>query len=79
MKTLRQYVAEARANKRAIGHFNFSNLEGLHAIVRAAKSIGVPVIVGTSEGEEESVGIHEAVALVSVIRQVWKIPIFLNA
>ncbi len=79
MKTLRQYIAEARAKKVAIGHFNISNLEGLHAIARAAKTLNVPVIIGVSEGEQDAVGIHEAVALVKVIREKWDMPIFLNA
>jgi fructose-bisphosphate aldolase class II len=79
MDTLREYIADARAKKVAIGHFNFSNLEGLYAIARAAKTLGVPVIVGVSEGEEEAVGTYEAVALVKVIRERMQIPIFLNA
>lgn len=79
MKTLRQCIEEARKNKVAIGHFNFSNLEGLYAIARSAKHLGVPVIVGTSEGEEEAVGTHQAVALVKSIREHWGIEIFLNA
>ena len=79
MKTLRHYIQEARNNHVAIGHFNFSNLEGLYAIARSAKSLGVPVIVAVSEGEEEAVGTHQAVALVKSIREHWDIPIFLNA
>ncbi len=79
MKSLRQCVAEARAKKVAIGHFNFSNLEGLYAIARAAKTLGVPVIVGLSEGEQEAVGTHQAVALVQTIREHWGIDIYLNA
>lgn len=79
MNTLRQYIQEARNKKIAIGHFNFSNLEGLYAIARAAKTLGLPVIAGVSEGEEEAVGLHQAVALVKTIRQQWDLPIFLNA
>lgn len=79
MKTLKEYLAEARAEKKAIGHFNFANIEGLYAIARAAKTLGVPVIVGTAEGEEEAVGTKAAVALVKIIREDWGIPIFLNA
>ncbi len=79
MNNLRWYVAQAKLNKVAIGHFNFSNLEGLYAIARAAKTLGVPVIVGLSEGEEEAIGTHQAVALVKSIREHWQIPIFLNA
>ncbi len=79
MNTLREYVKQARAEKKAIGHFNFSNIEGLYAIARAAKALNVPVIVGTAEGEEEAVGTLEAVALVKIIKEQWQIPIFLNA
>jgi fructose-bisphosphate aldolase class II len=79
MKTLKEYLAEARAEKKAIGHFNFSNIEGLYAIARAAKTLGVPVIVGTAEGEEEAIGTKAAVALVKIIREDWQMPIFLNA
>jgi fructose-bisphosphate aldolase, class II len=79
MKSLRAYIQEAKKNKIAIGHFNFSNIEGLWAISHAAQSVKVPVIVGVSEGEERAIGIHEAVALVKSIRDNLKIPIFLNA
>jgi fructose-bisphosphate aldolase class II len=79
MKTLREHIVDARKRKVAIGHFNFSNLEGLYAIARAAQTLGVPVIVGTSEGEEEAVGTYQAVALVKSIREKWNLPIFLNA
>jgi len=79
MNTLRQYIKEAQQKKVAIGHFNFSNIEGLYAIARAARTLNVPVIVGLSEGEEEAIGTHAAVALVKTIREQWNIPIFLNA
>ncbi|MBP6904513.1 MAG: class II fructose-bisphosphate aldolase, partial [Candidatus Pacebacteria bacterium] len=79
MQTLRSVVAQAHKDKKAVGHFNFSNLEGLYAIARAAKTLNVPVIVGLSEGEQEAVGTHQAVALVKSIREHWNIPIYLNA
>ncbi|HSE56856.1 MAG TPA: class II fructose-bisphosphate aldolase [Candidatus Paceibacterota bacterium] len=79
MKSLREYVQEAAGENRAIGHFNFSNLEGLWAIVRAAQAAGQPVIVGTSEGERDVVGRNQAVALVRSIREELGHPIFLNA
>ena len=79
MKTLRQCIREAEVKGVAIGHFNISNLEGLHAIYRAAKKLNVPVIIGVSEGEEEFVGRAEAVALVKAIREQDNYPIFLNA
>ncbi len=79
MKTLRECIKDAEEKKVAIGHFNISNLEALHAIYNAAKKLNVPVIIGLSEGEEEFVGRDEAVALVKTFRERDNYPIFLNA
>jgi fructose-bisphosphate aldolase, class II len=79
MKTLSQYIKEAEEKRVAIGHFNISNLEALHGIYDAAKKLGVPVIIGLSEGEEEFVGRHEAEALIESIKKQDNYPIFLNA
>ncbi len=79
MKTLREYIHDADAQGVAIGHFNISNLEALHGIFNAARSLNVPVIIGVSEGEEDFVGTHEAVALVKTLREHYDYPIFINA
>ena len=79
MKTLRECVKEAYEKKVAIGHFNISNLEGLHGVYNAAKKLNVPIIIGLSEGEEDFVGKDEAVALIKEIREKDQYPIFLNA
>ena len=79
MKTLREYVKEAGEKGIAIGHFNISNLEGLHGIYQAAKKLNVPVIIGLSEGEEDFVGKDEAVGMIKEIREKENYPIFLNA
>jgi fructose-bisphosphate aldolase class II len=79
MKSLREYIKEAEDKGVAIGHFNISNLEALHAIYNAAKKLNVPVIIGVSEGEEKFMGREEAVALVRAIRERDDYPIFLNA
>ncbi|HEU0085921.1 MAG TPA: class II fructose-bisphosphate aldolase [Candidatus Paceibacterota bacterium] len=85
MKTLREWIQEAEEKQTAIGHFNISNLEAFHAIYGAAKKLSeetgekIPVIIGVSEGEEEFVGRHEAVALVKAVRENEDYPIFLNA
>ena len=85
MKTLRECVKEAYDKKVAIGHFNISNLEGLHGVYNAAKNLSafgglnVPIIIGLSEGEEDFVGKDEAVALIKEIREKDQYPIFLNA
>lgn len=79
MKTLREYIKEAEEKGVAIGHFNISNLEGLHGIYSAAKKLNIPIIIGLSEGEEKFIGKEEAVALVKAIREKDDYPIFLNA
>ncbi|MES2224109.1 MAG: class II fructose-bisphosphate aldolase [Patescibacteria group bacterium] len=79
IKSLKQYIIEAKEKGVAIGHFNISNLEALHAIFNAAKALKLPVIIGVSEGERDFVGVHEAVALVKSLREENDYPIFLNA
>ena len=61
MKTLRECVKEADEKGVAIGHFNISNLEALHAIYNAAKNVGVPIVIGLSEGEGDFVGDRKSV------------------
>ncbi len=77
--TLREAIQKARSEKKAIGHFNISNLEALHGIYRAAKKLNVPVIIGVSEKERDFVGVGEVVALVREIRENEHFPIYLNA
>ncbi len=79
MKTLREYVAEAREKKIAIGHFNISNIEGLWGVFRAAQSLDLPIIIGVSEGERDFIGIPQVVTLVGSLREQFNYPIFLNA
>jgi len=79
IKTLREYIKDARQRGVAVGHFNISNLEGLHGIYNAAKKLDLPVIIGVSEGEEKFVGLYEVAALVKTIRERDNYPIFLNA
>ena len=79
MKTLRECVLEASDNGVAIGHFNISNLEALWGIFNAARKLGVPVIIGTSEGERDFIGTRQAVALVKSLREGFDYPIFINA
>ncbi|MAF59431.1 MAG: class II fructose-bisphosphate aldolase family protein [Candidatus Pacebacteria bacterium] len=79
MMTLREAVKEAENKGVAIGHFNISDTEGLNAIFDAAKSLNVPVIIGTSEGERDFIGVNQAVALVKSLREEHNFPIYLNA
>ena len=79
MKTLRECIADAVKNKKAIGHFNISNIEALNGSFNAAKKLNVPVIIGTSEGERDFIGVKQSVALVKSLREEFNYPIFLNA
>jgi len=86
MITLKQYIKEAEEKGIAIGHFNISNLETLRGIFNAAKKLGLPVIIGTAEGERKFIGTKQAVALVRSLREEYpapdgsgQYPIFLNA
>lgn len=62
----------------AIGQFNISNQETLKAIFQAAKKLKSPVIIGTSEGESNYVGLDEAVALVRAFEKKTGVPAILN-
>ncbi len=79
IKSLREIIKEASDKGVAVGHFNISNLEGLHGIYSAARKLNLPVIIGMSEGEEKFVGREEGVALIKAIRDRDNYPIFLNA
>lgn len=79
MKSLREYIEEAKSQKKAIGHFNVSNLDAIHGIVEAAEELGVPVILGATEGEEEYIGAEVLAGIVAVLKQTAKVPVFLNA
>lgn len=79
MNSLRDYIADAERKGVAVGHFNISNLEALHAVCAAAREINLPVVIGVSEGERDFVGIHEAAALIRTYREEYNQPVFLNA
>lgn len=79
MKSLREHITDAEARQVALGHFNISNTEQFHAILDAAKSLDLPIIIGTSEGERAFVGVAQAVALVRSVRENEGYPVFLNA
>src|SRR3989344_2259463 len=77
---LNEYLKQAQDGKYAIGHFNFATADVLRGIVEAAKDAGAPaVMVGTSEGEADFIGLKEAVALVRALREEYGFPVFLNA
>ncbi len=79
MKTLREYIEDAKDRKVAIGHFNISDLAGLKGIFEAAKELDLPVLIGLSEGERSFVGAKNAADLVRNLREQYDYPIFTNA
>ncbi len=79
MFSLKEKLNEARSKNVALGHFNISELAALHAIVRAARELDVPIVIGTSTGEANFIGMRQAVALIKSMREELQYPIFLNA
>ena len=73
---LEKYFKKAQKEHWAIGQFNISNLEILQAIIRAAKNLKSPIIIGTSEGESKFIGLKQAVALIRTCREEPDCPFF---
>ncbi len=76
---LQEFLKKALREKWALGHFNFSELDQMRAIVEMCKTMASPVMLGTSEGEREHIGLLETVALRDALKKEFSIPIFLNA
>lgn len=79
MITLNAALVYAQRKRIAIGHFNVSDLVALKAVTGAARALKVPVLIGTSEGERDFIGVREIVAVVASLRAEFDHPIFLNA
>jgi Fructose/tagatose bisphosphate aldolase len=77
--TLLETLKAADQSRTAIGHFNVSDSVVLQAVASAARDVGLPVIVGLSEGERKFFGTREAAAMVNAIRDSHGQPIFVNA
>lgn len=76
---LREAIAEATQARRALAHFNVSELAGLKAVAWSAHTIGVPVIVGASEGERGFIGARAVVDLVRFLCQEMEVPLYASA
>jgi len=75
---LKETIQDAKNRGVAIGHFNVSNLEAVHAIKEAVQETGYPIIIGLSEGEGEFFGLRELAVIVKEYRA-QGLPIFTNA
>ena len=69
---------EAKKNKYAIGAFNASGLEGVRAILQAARKLNKPVIIATSPSEKKFVGGKQIKAAVDAWREEMNLPIVLH-
>jgi fructose-bisphosphate aldolase class II len=79
MPTLLDALKDADRRHVAIGHFNASELVALKAEAGVARELGVPVIIGFSEGERAFIGMREIAALIGAIREDFGGEIFINA
>jgi ketose-bisphosphate aldolase len=79
MESLREVLEQTQQRGVAIGHFNISDLVLLKAVAAAARELGVPAMVGASQGERDFMGVREIAALVKTLREESDVPIFLNA
>ena len=77
--SLRAAVEWAEEKQVALGHFNVSDSTQVHAIVEAAMELNVPIILGTSGGERNFIGVKTIAAIVKSLRAEHNYPIFLNA
>ena len=69
MDALRNVLTRLQKQGAALGHFNVADLVLLKAVVAAAVEVGVPVLVGASEGERDFLGTDELAALVKSLRE----------
>lgn len=79
MNALRSVLTRLETEGAALGHFNVSDLVLLKAVLAAAGQIGVPVLVGASEGERDFFGLRQLAVLVNSLREDLDVAIFLNA
>jgi fructose-bisphosphate aldolase class II len=78
MQTLREAVNAAHEAGIAVGHFNVSDSTQFNAVVEAAEAVGLPVIIGVSEGERTFIGVRNVAAMVAAARADGK-QVYLNA
>jgi len=74
----REILAAAGATGRAVGAFNFSNLEFLQAIVAAADARQAPVFLATSESAIGYAGIEYIVAMARTAAATTEVPLCLH-
>lgn len=78
MQALRDAIADYQQRRQALGHFNISDSNQLHAIALAVQQTGLPAIVGLSEGEREYFDLARARAVIDSYQKEGT-PLWLNA
>ncbi len=76
--SLRATLELARRDGWAVGAFNVSNLEEVHAVCRAAQALEAPVLIEASPGESEYFGVQSLRAVVDEYRERYRIQAWLN-
>lgn len=85
MKTLKEYLLEAKNQQKAIAHFNVANSDMLMSVFAAAQEVSqeagekIPLLIGVSEGERDAFGVTQIVDYIVSLRNEHDYPIFLNA
>jgi fructose-bisphosphate aldolase, class II len=69
---------KAKAGGYGIGAFNAANLETIKAITNAGKKLNSPLLIESSPGEVDFLGIQQAVKLIRTFEEQLQIPIILN-
>ena len=78
-KNLKDYLLQALEEGWAVPHFNISNFVQLKGIISACQKFSSPVMIGTSEGEANFIGLNYARGMVDAAKKETSLPIFLNA
>jgi fructose/tagatose bisphosphate aldolase len=72
------YLARARAEGWALGGFNVFNLESARAVIAAGEESAAPLLLQTSEGAVQHVGLENMVALVRQLAGKTHAPVALH-
>jgi len=74
----KKLLERAEVGRYAVGHFNFTNMETLQAIISAAEEMHSPIIVATSEGAIRYMGLGTASLLARHLAVNVNVPIALH-
>jgi fructose-bisphosphate aldolase class II len=74
----KELLLAAGAQGRAVGAFNFNNLEFLQAIATAADARKTPVFLATSEGAIAYAGLETLVAMARAVAETTNVPLCLH-